>query len=73
MDKAHTGLDDKYLAKSGESIAEAKQSLETQRALCLEKEQAEKSKKIRESQVACDPIFKSSEYIGEQFIFTSFS
>lgn len=69
VDKAYTGLDDlfiaKYLAKSDESIAEAKQRLETQRALCLEKGQAEKSKKIRESKVACDLIFKSSEYIGQ--------
>lgn len=69
VDKAYTGLDDlfiaKYLAKSGESIEEAKERLEIQRVLCLEKEQAKKSKKIRESQVACDPVFKSSEYIGQ--------
>lgn len=69
MDKTHTGLDDlfiaKYLAKSGESIEEAKERLEKQRTICLEKEQAEKVKKTRKSQVACDPIFKSSEYIGQ--------
>lgn len=69
MDKTHTGLDDlfiaKYLAKSGESIEEAKERLEKQRTLCLEKKQAEKVKKTRKSQVACDPIFKASEYIGQ--------
>lgn len=69
MDKKHTGLDDlfiaKYLAKSGESITEAKERLEKQRTLCLEKEQTEKATKTRKSQVACDPVFKFSEYIGQ--------
>lgn len=69
VDKSHAGLDDlfieKYLTRSGESIAEAKERLEKQRTLCLEKEQAETVKKTCKRQVACDPIFKSSEYSGQ--------
>lgn len=69
MDKTHTGLDDlfiaKYLAKSDESVAEVKERMEKQRTICLEQKQSEKVKKTRKSQVTCDPIFKSSEYIGQ--------
>ena len=69
MDKAQPRLDDlfitKYLAKTGESVAEAKERLEMQRMSCLEKAETEKTMKTRKSQVACDSIFKSSEHIGQ--------
>lgn len=70
MDKVHPSLDDlfitKYFAKSGESVAEAKERLEKERELYLEKQQAKKAKKTHKSQVACEELlFKVSEHIGQ--------
>lgn len=69
MDKAQPRLDDlfitKYLAKTGESVAEAKERLEMQRTSCLEKAETEKATKTRKSKVVGESIFKASGHIGQ--------
>lgn len=64
MEQPNSSLEDRfieqYLAKNGESVSDAKERLAKERALCMEKQKAEKAKETGKRSNGCErPLFKA--------------